>query len=68
MGKCACGDTTNAYRERVIFVHGTDRFATLNIRLGRAGGIETELWALRQGDVYVGVLQETKLTNGINMR
>ena len=41
------------------------RIASLNIRLGRAGGLET---ALRQGNVGVGIIQDTKLTNKIHTR
>ena len=33
---------------------------------GRAGGLETALWALQKGNVDVGFLQETKLTQGIH--
>ena len=40
--------------------------ATLNIRLGRAGGMEAALLVTRQGKVSVGVLQETKLTDRIH--
>ena len=45
--------------------------ATLNIRSERTGGLEAALealQALRQGNVDVGVLQETKLTDEIHMR
>ena len=50
---------------------GTDtgkgvRLPSLNIRTGRAGGLETELRSLQQGNVDVGLLQETKLTQGIH--
>ena len=44
------------------------RIATLNIILGGAGGMEAEIQALRQGNVDVGVLQETKITDGIHTR
>ena len=44
------------------------RIATLNIRLGRARGLEAALRALQQGNVNIGVLQETKLTQGIHKR
>ena len=43
------------------------RLATLNIRSGRAGGLELALRALRQGNIDVGVLQETKLTDRIHV-
>ena len=36
--------------------------ASLNIRLGRAGGLEVALRVLRQGNVGVGFLQDKKLT------
>ena len=41
---------------------------TLNIRSGRAGGLETALRALRQGNIGIRVLQEMKLTGGIYTR
>ena len=41
---------------------------TLNIRLGRAGSLETALHVLRQGNIGIRVLQETKLTGGIHMQ
>ena len=39
--------------------------ASLNILTGRAVRLETELKALQQGNVDVGFIQETKLTQGI---
>ena len=42
------------------------RIATLNIGSGRAGGLETALHALRQGNTRIGVSQEKKLTGGIH--
>ena len=47
---------------------GKIRLAALNIRSGRTGGLETTPRALRQGKVDVGILQETKLTDGIHAR
>ena len=47
---------------------GKIRLATLNIRSGRTGGMEVALRALRQGNVDMGILQETKLTDGIHAR
>ena len=47
---------------------GKIRLTTLNIRSGRAGGLEAYLRALQQVNVDVGVLQETKLTYGIPAR
>ena len=44
------------------------RLATLNIRSERSGGMEAVLRELRQGNVDVGVLQETKLTYRICVR
>ena len=44
------------------------RIEALSIRSGRAGGLETALHALWQGNIRIGVLQETKLTGGIYMR
>ena len=44
------------------------RLATLNIRYGRTGGLEAALRALRQDNVGVGFLQETILTDGIQVR
>ena len=44
------------------------RIASLNLRSGRAGGLEALLRALQQGHVDVRVLQETKLTRGIHTR
>ena len=39
--------------------------ATLNIRPGRAGRLELDLRALKQFNVDVGVMQETKLIDGV---
>ena len=41
---------------------------SLNIRSGRAGGLEAALRDLRQGKVGAGILQETKLTNRVHTR
>ena len=41
------------------------RLDTLNVRLGRAGGLEASLWDMKQGNVDMGVLQETNLMDGI---
>ena len=46
---------------------GGIHIATLNIRSGRSGGLETALRALRQGNIRIRVLQETKLTRGIHI-
>ena len=50
------------------FTGGRIRLASLNIHTGRAGGPETALRALQQGNVDVGFLQETKLMQGIHTR
>ena len=44
------------------------RVSTLNIRSGRAGGLEAALQSLNQGNVDMGVLQETKITDRIHTR
>ena len=41
---------------------------TLNIWSGQAGGLETALRALRQGNIGIRVLQETKIDGGIHTR
>ena len=40
--------------------------SSINIRSGRAGGLEAALRDLQQGNVDVGVLQETNITKGIH--
>ena len=47
---------------------GGIRLASLNICTGRVGGLYTALRALQPGNVDVGFLQETKLTQGIHTR
>ena len=44
------------------------RLLSLKIRTGWVGGMEKALQALHQGNVDVGLLQETKLTQGIHNR
>ena len=44
------------------------RIRSLKIRTGRAGGLETVLPALQQGNIGIGFLQETKLARGIHTR
>ena len=44
------------------------RLVTLNITSGRARGLEAALRALKQDNLDVGVLQETKLIYGIKKR
>ena len=50
----------DSYKSRRI------RLAMMNIRLGREGGLEAALHSMKQGDVDVGVLQETKLADVIH--
>ena len=47
-------------------IWGVIRLASLNIRTGRVGGLETALRVLQKGKVDVGFLQETKLTQVIH--
>ena len=42
------------------------RVVPLNIRSGQLGGLKAALHALQKGNVDIGVLQETKLTQGIH--
>ena len=44
------------------------RFGTFNIQNGQNGGLELVLHGMSQGQVDCGVLQETKLTKGVNMQ
>ena len=44
------------------------RLSMLNIRSGMLESMEVFLQALKQGSVYVDVLQETKLTDGVHVR
>ena len=44
------------------------KFGTYNIRNGRGGGLEAALRAMEQGNMDIGFLQETKLTDGIYTR
>ena len=44
------------------------RLARINIRLWRVEGLEAELQSLKQCNVDVGVLQESKLNDGIHVR
>ena len=41
------------------------RFYTYNIRNGRKGGLEAALRGMYQANMDLGILQETKLTDGI---
>ena len=49
----------NGVPKETVRGHGI-HIATTNIRLGRAGGLESALRALWQGNIRIGVLQETK--------
>ena len=42
------------------------RMASLNIRTGRAGILDTALWELQKGDVYLVFLQKTNLAQDIH--
>ena len=44
------------------------RFGTYNIRNGRNGGLEAALRGMYQANMDLGILQETKLTDGIYTR
>ena len=43
-------------------------FVTYNIRNGRNGGLEVALRGISQANMDLGILQETKLTDGIYTR
>ena len=76
MGRRVCGDTTHVYRKEWAFGHRKEKarvsenilLATLNIRSEMVRGMVVALWALRQGNVDVGVLQDTKLEYGIHVQ
>ena len=44
------------------------RFGTYNIRNGRNGGLEAALRGMSQANMDLGILQETKVTDGIYTR
>ena len=44
------------------------RFGTYNIRNGFKGGLESELRRTSQANIYLGIFQETKVTDGIYTR
>ena len=44
------------------------RFGTYNIRNGRNGGLESALRGMSQANMYLGIFQETKVTNVIYTR
>ena len=43
-------------------------FGTYNIRNGRKGGLEMALRGISQANMDLGILQETKLTDGVYTR
>ena len=44
------------------------RISTYNIRNGQKGGVEAALRGMSQANMDLGILQETKLTDGIYTR
>ena len=44
------------------------RFSTYNIRNGRNGGLEAALRGMSQNNMDMGILQETKRTDGVYTR
>ena len=44
------------------------RFGTYNIRNGRKGGLESALRGVSQANMDLGILQETKIANGVYTR
>ena len=44
------------------------RFGTYNIRNGRKGGLEAALRGMSQANMDLGILKETKLTDGVYTR
>ena len=44
------------------------RFITYNIRNVRKGGLESALRGMSQANMDLGILQETKITNGVYTR
>ena len=44
------------------------RFGTYNICNGRKGGLESALRGMSQANMDLGILQETKITNGVYTR
>ena len=44
------------------------RFGTYNIRNGRNGGLESALRGMYQANMYLGIFQEKKVTDGIYTR
>ena len=46
----------------------SSRFGTYNIRNGRKVGLEAALWGISQANMDLGILQETKLIDGVYTR
>ena len=44
------------------------RFGTYNIRNGQKGGLQMALWGMSQANMDLGILQKTKLMDGIYTR
>ena len=44
------------------------KFGTYNIRNGRNGGLEAALRGMEQANLDMGILQETKITDGVYTR
>ena len=44
------------------------RFSTYNIRNSRTGGVGVGTPGMSQANMDLGILQETKITNGVNTR
>ena len=65
--ECRTTPTSRRGLKRVV-TGSVIQIASLNIRLGRAEGLEVALRELWQGKSGVVILQETKLTNSIHMR
>ena len=62
------GRTTEGRVPKAAVTGGKIRLASLNILMRRLEVLETALWALHQGNVDVGFLQETNLMQGIHTR
>ena len=60
MGRGGVGDQTGGYGNTVI------RFSTYNIRNGRNGVLNSALMGMKQANLYLGVLQKTKVADGIH--
>ena len=44
------------------------KFGTYNIRNGRNGGLESALRGMEQANMDLGIMQETKITDGVYTR